>query len=76
MYNRAYAYYKMGKKEKARTEMENALKIAAESSESRHKFISAALDKMRVRDWLPLTTNYPLTNTLFSPTEQRKLHAL
>ena len=48
LYNRAYAIYSMGKHSEALAELENARKIAVESSESRHRVISQALDQMKV----------------------------
>lgn len=49
MYNKGYAYNQLGMREKAIKELEGALEKAAESSESRHKIILAALDKMKVK---------------------------
>ena len=48
MYNKAYALFQMGKKSDATKEMENALAIATESSESRHQVIRQAMDQMKV----------------------------
>lgn len=49
MYNKAYAYSQLGMREKAARELEGALEKAAESSESRHKIILSAIEKMKVQ---------------------------
>lgn len=49
MYNRAYALYQIGRKGEAQSELEQAQKIAVESSESRHRVITLALEQLQVR---------------------------
>ena len=49
MYNRAYALYQIGRKGEAQSELEQAQKIAVESSESRHRVITLALEHLQVR---------------------------
>lgn len=49
MYNRAYALYQIGRKGEAQSELEQAQKIAVESSESRHRVITLALEQLEVR---------------------------
>lgn len=48
-YNRAYALSKMNRIAEAEHELREAKTMAADFTESRHKIISSALDKIRVR---------------------------
>jgi hypothetical protein len=49
MYNHAYGLYYSGRTSEAREELEGAKAVAANTTESRHKIIVAALDNIKVR---------------------------
>ena len=57
MYNKAYVYTQTGRRSDAQEQMEKAAAMSEQSSENRHKIISAALDDMRVR-FVPHRTTY------------------
>lgn len=48
MYNRAYSNYCMGQAAEATRELEEAKRLSSTTSESRHKVISIALEKVKV----------------------------
>ena len=78
MYNKGYAYNQLGMREKAIKELEGALEKAAESSESRHKIILAALDKMKVKlaKIFKLDTNNCVTGNSPSHREEKTFYPI
>lgn len=65
-YNQAYTLYQMGRREEALKELQVGEASAVDCSESRHKIITAAIDKLRSGDsFLPY--RLPKSSMLFVP---------